>query len=147
MRILLSEFYEFKTIGPYELIWDIEQYKSPLAHYISTCLLAALQGLNLFWLFAILRIAYRFLFQNELEDDRSEYEDDEQFEKEKKVEQEVKKEEEQEAMRIKMAAEAPTITLNGDAVETIPEVKHADVPVEPVEPVAKPVRRSQRRKA
>lgn len=77
LRILASEFYEFKTVGPYELNWETEQYKSPLAHYISTALLGFLQLLNLFWLFYILRIAYRFIFHNALDDDRS---DDEEAE-------------------------------------------------------------------
>lgn len=71
LRILFSEFYEFKTVGPYELDWAAEQYKSPLSHYISTALLSSLQALNLFWLFYIIRTAYRFLFLNDLEDERS----------------------------------------------------------------------------
>lgn len=76
LRILFSEFNEFKTIGPYQLDWQAEQYKSPLAHYISTALLGMLQALNLFWLFSILRVAYRFVFLNNLEDERSDNEED-----------------------------------------------------------------------
>lgn len=75
--IIWSEFNEFKTVGPYVLDWAAEQYKCPLSHYISTALLASLQGLNLFWLFYILRIAYRFIFQDELEDERSDNDDNE----------------------------------------------------------------------
>lgn len=71
LKILLSEFNEFKTVGPYVIVWETEQYKGPLSHYISTVLLASLQALNLFWLWAILRIAYRFVFHNALADDRS----------------------------------------------------------------------------
>lgn len=71
LRILYSEFYEFKTVGPYELDWETEQYKSPPSHYISTALLASLQGLNLFWLFYIIKTAYRFYFLNSHEDVRS----------------------------------------------------------------------------
>lgn len=77
LRILYSEFYEFKTVGPYELDWEAEQYKSPLSHYISTALLASLQGLNLFWLFYIMRTAYRFVFLNDLEDERSDNDENE----------------------------------------------------------------------
>lgn len=71
LRIIWSEFYEFKTVGPYELNWETEQYKCWISHYISTALLASLQALNLFWLWAIFRIAYRYVFFNVAEDDRS----------------------------------------------------------------------------
>lgn len=77
LRILLSEFYEFKTVGPYELNWETEQYKCALSHYISLALLASLQSLNLFWLWAIFRIAYRFVFHNVVEDDRSDNDENE----------------------------------------------------------------------
>jgi len=77
IRILISEFYEFKTVGPYVIDFATEQYKGPISHYISTALLASLQALNLFWLYYILRIAYRFVFLEDLKDDRS---DDEEVE-------------------------------------------------------------------
>lgn len=76
IRILLSEFDEFQTIGPYVLDWAGGQFKCPLSHYISTVLLASLQSLNLFWLYYIFRIAYRFLFSDVLEDSRSDEEGD-----------------------------------------------------------------------
>lgn len=44
---------------------------------ITTVLLSLLQALNLFWLWNILRIAWRFVFWNDLEDDRSEDEEGE----------------------------------------------------------------------
>lgn len=150
IRILISEFYEFKTIGPYELIWETEQYKSPLAHYISTTLIASLQALNLFWLYAILRIAYRFLFQDQLEDDRSDYEDEDEVQAqiEEKEDLKAKYQEEQEAQRIKMSLEAPSITLNGTAVEEVKdEKKEPKATALPLKEVQQPVRRSQRRKA
>jgi acyl-CoA-dependent ceramide synthase len=59
------------------LNWETEQYKCELSHYISTFLLASLQGLNLFWLYYIFRIAYRFLFYNVAEDDRSDNDENE----------------------------------------------------------------------
>ncbi|KAE9381168.1 longevity assurance proteins LAG1/LAC1 [Stipitochalara longipes BDJ] len=80
LRILLSEFYEFKTVGPYELDWATEQYKCELSHWISTVLLGGLQMLNLYWGFLILRVAWRFGVKGELADERSEDEDEEEKE-------------------------------------------------------------------
>ncbi|KAK4189553.1 TLC domain-containing protein [Podospora australis] len=77
IRILMSLFNEFKTVGPYELNWETGQYKSELAFYITGSLLSALQALNLFWLFFIIRIAYRFIRDKEATDDRSEAEESE----------------------------------------------------------------------
>lgn len=45
-----------------------------MSQYITLGLLASLQALNLFWLFHIFRIAYRFLAYDIAEDDRSEAE-------------------------------------------------------------------------
>jgi acyl-CoA-dependent ceramide synthase len=84
LRILWSEFNEFKTVGPYELNWATEQYKCALSHYISTALLASLQSLNLFWLWHILRIAYRFVFFHVAEDDRSDN-DEKELEEEQRL--------------------------------------------------------------
>lgn len=75
LRILYSLFTEFKTVGPYELNWETEQYKCELAFYITLTLLSLLQALNLFWFFFIARIAYRFIVYNEADDDRSEAEE------------------------------------------------------------------------
>ncbi|OAA58036.1 ceramide synthase membrane component [Niveomyces insectorum RCEF 264] len=76
LRIIYSLFTEFKTVGPYELDWDNEQFKSPLSFLITTALLSSLQALNLFWLFFIIRIAYRFVVHNIAKDDRSDAEED-----------------------------------------------------------------------
>ncbi|KAF4978820.1 hypothetical protein FZEAL_4864 [Fusarium zealandicum] len=72
LKIIWSLLTEFETIGPFELNWETQQYKCRLAQVITTTLLASLQALNLFWLFCIARIAWRFVVQNQLEDDRSE---------------------------------------------------------------------------
>ncbi|KAL8371344.1 hypothetical protein RB595_001255 [Gaeumannomyces hyphopodioides] len=72
LRIIWSLLTEFKTIGPYELNWETEQYKCSLSQAISLSLLSSLQALNLFWLFFIVRIAYRFIFSDNVRDDRSE---------------------------------------------------------------------------
>lgn len=66
------------TVGPYELNWVTEQYKCWLSQWISTALLASLQALNLFWLYHILRIAYRIVFFNVIEDDRSDNDENEE---------------------------------------------------------------------
>ena len=77
LRILYSLFTEFKTIGPYELDWEGGQYKCWISFYITLVLLASLQALNLFWLFFIVRIAYRFVVYQTADDDRSEAEESE----------------------------------------------------------------------
>ncbi|KAG9243291.1 TLC domain-containing protein [Calycina marina] len=79
--ILYSEFYEFKTVGPYELDWETEQYKCDISHWISTFLLSCLQGLNLFWLYHIIRIAYRFAVTKVGKDDRSDIDSEEEEER------------------------------------------------------------------
>lgn len=104
LKILWSEFNEFKTVGPYEFDWAAGQYKSPLSHYISTGLLAALQGLNLFWLFYIGRIAYRFIFQSALADERSDN-DDNEFEEEMRLD-----------ALAKQQNGTPSVLLNGEAL-------------------------------
>lgn len=76
LRIIWSLFTQFRTVGPFELNWEMEQYKCWISQYITAGLLASLQALNLFWLFCIMRIAYRFLMENKPEDDRSEDEED-----------------------------------------------------------------------
>ncbi|KAF4453524.1 acyl- -dependent ceramide synthase [Fusarium albosuccineum] len=76
LKIIWSLLTEFETIGPFELNWETQQYKCRLSQVITTTLLSALQALNLFWLFCIARIAWRFVSSNELGDDRSEDEDE-----------------------------------------------------------------------
>nr|UWK20523.1 longevity assurance factor/sphinganine N acyl transferase subunit 1 [Trichoderma psychrophilum] len=81
LKIIWSLFTEFRTIGPFELNWETQQYKCWISQYITTALLASLQALNLFWLFYIFRIAFRFIRDKEVTDDRSEDEDDGEEEK------------------------------------------------------------------
>ncbi|EFX00313.1 ceramide synthase membrane component [Grosmannia clavigera kw1407] len=80
LRIIYSLFTEFKTVGPYELNWETEQYKCTISFVITLALLAALQALNLFWLYFIVRIAYRFVVHNVAKDERSDGEEDTEFE-------------------------------------------------------------------
>ncbi|KAI0128115.1 longevity assurance proteins LAG1/LAC1 [Hypoxylon sp. NC0597] len=77
LRILYSILTEFSTVGPYGLDWETEQYKCFLSKFITFALLAALQALNLFWLYCLLRNAYRFIFLGIAKDDRSEDEETE----------------------------------------------------------------------
>jgi acyl-CoA-dependent ceramide synthase len=77
LRILFSLFTEFQTVGPYEMNWETGQYKCPLSFWITLTLLSSLQSLNLFWLFFILRIAYRFVLRGVATDDRSDAEESE----------------------------------------------------------------------
>lgn len=74
LRIIWSLFTEFKTVGPYELNWETQQYKCDMSFVITLALLASLQALNLFWWFFIVRIAYRFVVYQTADDDRSEAE-------------------------------------------------------------------------
>ncbi|KAK4115978.1 TLC domain-containing protein [Canariomyces notabilis] len=78
LRILYSALPggEFSTVGPYVLDWEAEQYKCPLANVITFSLLAALQALNLFWLYCLFRAAYKFVILGVAKDDRSEAEDE-----------------------------------------------------------------------
>lgn len=85
LKILWSILTTFKTVGPFELNWETQQYKCWLSQYITFSLLASLQAVNLFWWFFICRIAYRFVWVGTADDDRSEYEptDDEKDERKK----------------------------------------------------------------
>lgn len=87
LRILWSILTTFKTVGPFELNWETQQYKCWISQYITFALLASLQAVNLFWWFFICRIAYRFLVYSTADDDRSEYEpsDEEVEEKAKEI--------------------------------------------------------------
>lgn len=94
LRILYSILTTFKTVGPYELNWDTQQYKCWISQYITFSLLASLQAVNLFWWFFICRIAYRFIVFSTADDDRSEYEptDEEVEEREKELKDGLKEE-------------------------------------------------------
>lgn len=103
LRILVSMFYEFQTVGPYELDWEAEQYKCDLSFWITLGLLSALQALNLFWLFYIVRIAYRFVVDKHATDDRSETDASDLEELTQQMEQE-KRQEQQEKLLASAAA-------------------------------------------
>lgn len=77
LAILYSIATEYSTVGPFELDWAAQQYKCGVAQLGTLALLAALQGLNLFWLRCLLRTAYRYVVSGVAKDDRSEAEEEE----------------------------------------------------------------------
>lgn len=76
LKILWSVLTDFRTIGEWELNWDTQQYKCWISQPIVFGLLFALQILNAYWLFLILRILYRYVVGGVTEDERSDDEDD-----------------------------------------------------------------------
>jgi very-long-chain ceramide synthase len=81
---------QFASIGPYTLNWDTQQYKCSLSQWITFLLLTALQAVNLFWLFFIIRILWRVLrtMGEETVDERSEFDSDEEVERRAELEEE-----------------------------------------------------------
>ncbi|KAI0200799.1 TLC domain-containing protein [Astrocystis sublimbata] len=75
LKILFSILTEFRTVGPYIMNWEAEQYKCDISAVITFALLAVLQALNLFWLYCLLRNGYRFVVLGVAKDDREEEED------------------------------------------------------------------------
>ena len=110
MRILFSILTTFKTVGPFYLDWQNEVYKSPLAQVVAISLLSALQALNLFWLYLILRIAYNITFSEEVADVRS----DDETETEDAIPQ---KKERKAVNVIPKASIATGVELNGSVPE------------------------------
>lgn len=84
LKILWAVLTEFRTVGPFELNWETQQYKCWISQYITFALLASLQAVNLFWLFLILRILTNYIFTNVTKDERSD--DEEEEEEDTKVE-------------------------------------------------------------
>lgn len=79
LKILWAVLTEFRTVGPFELNWETQQYKCWISQYITFALLASLQAVNLFWLFLILRILKNYLFDNIKKDERSDDEDEDEL--------------------------------------------------------------------
>jgi len=76
--ILWAVLTKFRTVGPFELNWETQQYKCWISQYITFALLACLQAVNLFWLYLIYRIAKNFVFNTALADERSDNEEEEE---------------------------------------------------------------------
>jgi len=106
IRVLWAVLTEFRTVGPYELDWETQQYKCWISQIITFALLAMLQAMNLFWLLLILRIGYRFVTAKvELADERSE--DEEEEEESEKREQVLESRD----------RETPAVLVNGAPIE------------------------------
>ncbi len=77
LKILWSVLTEFKTVGPYQLNFKTGQYKCFISGPIVFTLLMALQLVNLYWLFLIFRILYKYIIKGVAQDERSDDEDSE----------------------------------------------------------------------
>lgn len=69
---------EFATVGPFTLDWETQQYKCWISQAITSCLLAALQAVNMFWFFLILRILARYVLKGVGKDERSDDEEEDE---------------------------------------------------------------------
>lgn len=78
LKILWSVLTEFRTVGDFTLNFATQQYKCWISLPIVFVLIGALQLVNLYWLFLILRILYRFVFGGVAQDDRSDDESEEE---------------------------------------------------------------------
>jgi acyl-CoA-dependent ceramide synthase len=110
-KILWATLTEFRTVGPFDLNWETQQYKCWISQYITFSLLACLQAVNLFWLFLILRIAKNFVFAKDLADERSD--DEEEDEENEALGQEEKKSLE----NTKVSENKPVVLVNGKPLE------------------------------
>lgn len=80
LNILWSVLTEFRTEGDFILDFATQQYKCWISLPIVFVLIAALQLVNLYWLFLIVRILYKIVWRNIVEDTRSEPESEEDSE-------------------------------------------------------------------
>lgn len=84
IKILWSVLTEFRTIGDYTLNFATQQYKCWISQPIVFALIFALQLVNLYWFFLILRVLYRIVFKGIQKDERSDSESEEEEEEEGK---------------------------------------------------------------
>ncbi|KAJ5894747.1 hypothetical protein N7495_006438 [Penicillium taxi] len=105
LKILWAVLTEFRTVGPFELNWETQQYKCWISQYITFGLLASLQAVNLFWLFLILRILANYVFNNITKDERSD--DEEEIEEEAEAKTDV-------AVATGIENKAPQVLINGE---------------------------------
>jgi acyl-CoA-dependent ceramide synthase len=78
LRLLYAVLTEFRTVGPFELNWETQQYKCWLSQYITFGLLASLQAVNIFWMWLILRVLKRIVVERVEKDDRSDDEEEDE---------------------------------------------------------------------
>lgn len=135
LHILYATLTTFRTVGPYELNWETQQYKCWISQVITFGLLASLQAVNLFWLFLILRIAKNYVFSHVAQDERSDDEEseDETVNEKEKARVDVAAAKKALENETGMNTDKPVVLVNG----------------EPIEPQAKPegitLRRSPRK--
>lgn len=130
LHILYATLTEFRTVGPFELNWETQQYKCWISQYITFGLLAALQAVNIFWFTLICRILYRFAVARVVEDTRSDDEDaeaDELEREEQRVQAKEAADENAKLGRQKMLREsAPEVRLNGEPVSATSGVEQKE---------------------
>lgn len=117
LRLLYAVLTEFRSVGPFELDWETQQYKCWISQYITFALLACLQSVNVFWFFLILRIAKNIVFSDVIKDERSEYSDEDEVgepteEKRRRMKDLTNGNAAQSAL-----GSGPTVLLNGVPVE------------------------------
>ncbi|KAG0127071.1 putative ceramide synthase membrane component (LAG1) [Tuber indicum] len=78
LKVIWSILTEYETVGVWELDWVTQVYKCRIAQVITGGLLGSLQAVNLFWLWLILKIAWRYAVSNIAQDERSDDEDEEE---------------------------------------------------------------------
>ncbi|KAG8530467.1 uncharacterized protein KY384_004970 [Bacidia gigantensis] len=124
LRILYSVLTTFKTVGPFDLNWETQQYKSSIAQYITFALLASLQSMNIFWMYFIVRIALNMLLRKEedVRDVRSDDEDDEDDEADEAEEEERRSEQ----RRIEETKARERVTANGRPKEIEEEKQNSE---------------------
>lgn len=81
LRILWSVLTEFRLVGPWEVNWVTQQYKCYISQPIVFGLIGALQIVNAYWLFLILRIVWRYVIGGGAQDDRSDDESEDEDDK------------------------------------------------------------------
>jgi acyl-CoA-dependent ceramide synthase len=80
LKILWAVLTKFRTVGPFELNWETQQYKCWISQIITFVLLASLQAVNLFWLYLIFRVSKNYVFNVTIADERSDNEGEEEEE-------------------------------------------------------------------
>ncbi|KAK2798323.1 hypothetical protein FQN50_008879 [Emmonsiellopsis sp. PD_5] len=112
LRILWAVLTIFETVGPFELNWATQQYKCRLSQVITFGLLAALQAINLFWLFLILRIAKNYVLSDVKRDERSDNEDEDEEDAETETESKEKTPTQTAQIKDQSESDATTVTAN-----------------------------------
>ncbi|MCJ1479380.1 hypothetical protein MMC13_008065 [Lambiella insularis] len=120
--ILYATMTTFRSLGPFILNWDTQQYKCWISQYITFSLLASLQAINLLWLFYIVRIAYNIVFRSTVEDVRSDDEGTGDEGDRKKSVQQARKNAKEENLKGEEKNENGTLLepkMNGSAVHAV----------------------------